>query len=218
MQRLLGLSVLLILFASPVFAQDVPAGSQTPDATKPPTTSAPQDETPPVAKSVSRTEISGGFTLHRYYDYAGAGQTIAMVGGYADIEHNIIQRWLGAELQVSAAYKDQGAPGKLSIYTVMAGPTFYPLGHRKITVFGHILAGEGFYRDTIAASAGFPSQVNTHTSLAWTPGGGIDLNVSRSLSVRVVQLDYTQTKFSGSTFHDHDTRISAGIVYHFGVK
>jgi hypothetical protein len=218
MQRLVGFSIFLILFANPAFAQDVAAGSQAPDATKSSAASAPQDETPPVAKSVSKTEISGGFTLHRFYDYAGSGQTIVMPGGYADIEHNIIQRWLGAELQISAAYKDQGAPGKLGIYTVMAGPTFYPLGHRKITVFGHILAGEGFYRDTIAASAGFPSQVKTYTSLAWTAGAGLDLSVSKSLSVRLAQFDYVQTKFLGGTVHDHDARISVGIVYHFGVK
>jgi len=218
MRRFMGLSVLLILCAIPAFAQDVPASSPTPSTPQAPVSSASPDETPPKAKSVSKTEISGGFTLHRFYQYAGATPTMAMPGGYADIEHNFFQRWLGAELQVSAAYRNQGAPGKLGIYTVMVGPTFYPLGHRKITVFGHFLVGEGFYRDTIAASAGFPSHVNTHTSLAWTPGAGIDLIVSRSLSVRLAQVDYTQTKFLGGTVHDSDLRISVGIVYRFGNK
>jgi hypothetical protein len=216
MQRLFGLSVLFILFAGPAIAQDVPASSQTPDATKTPAAAAPEDKTPPAATSVSRTEISGGFTFHRYYEISG--NTITMPGGYADIEHNIFQRWLGAEIQLSGAYKNQGTLGTLGVYTIMAGPTFYPFGHRRITVFGHLLAGEGFYRNSIAASAGFPAQINTHASLAWTPGAGIDLVVSPRLSVRLAQFDYTQTKFFGGSVHESDTRRSGGIVYHFGVK
>ena len=216
MQRLLGLAVLLTMFAGPAIAQDVPASSQTPDAAKAPVAAAPQDKTAPAATSVSKTEISGGFTFHRYYEITG--DTITMPGGYADVEHNILQRWLGAEIQLSGAYKNLGAPGTLEIYTIMAGPTFYPLGHRKITVFGDVLAGEGYYRNSIAASAGFPSQINTHTSLAWGAGGGIDLNVSRRLSVRLVRFDYTKMKFFAGTAHESDTRVSVGIVYHFGVR
>jgi len=214
MQKLLGVSILLILFASPAMAQDAPASPQSAAPAKSSTDSAVPDTE--ARSSVSRTEISGGFTLHRYYEITGNTQT--MLGGYADIEHNIIQRWLGAEIQVSGAYKNKGAPGRLGIYSIMAGPTLYPLGHRKITLFAHILAGEGYYRNFISASAGFPSQVNTHTSLAWTAGAGLDVNVSKHLAARLAQFDYTQAKFFGGTVHESDTRISFGIVYHFGGK
>jgi len=212
MQKLLGVSILLILFANVAAAQDVPATPQATTPAKDSADSSPQDTA--TRASISKTEISGGFTLHRYYEISGNTQT--MLGGYADIEHNIIQRWLGAEIQVSGGYRNQGAPGKLGIYTVMAGPVLYPLGHRKVTVFGHILVGEGYYRNSIAASAGFPAQVNTRTSFAWTGGGGLDVNVTHHLAVRLAQFDYTQEKFFGGTIHESDTRISVGIVYHFG--
>jgi opacity protein-like surface antigen len=214
MQKLLGIAILLILFANLAMAQDAPSTAQATAPAKSSTDSAAQDTVP--GSNVSKTEISGGFTIHRYYEVTGNTQT--MLGGYADIEHNIIQRWVGAEIQFSGAYKNQGAPGNLGIYTIMAGPTFYPLGHRKITVFAHILAGEGYYRNSIAASAGFPAQVNTHTSFVWTGGAGLDVKVSNHLAVRLAQFDYTQAKFFGGTVHESDTRISVGIVYRFGGK
>jgi len=216
MQRLFGLSVLLFLFAYPAMAQDAPATTQPADATKAPVASTPQDTAaPPTPRSVSKTEVSGGFAIDRYYE-PGNGGNLNLIGGYADLEHNIIQRWLGAEIEAAGGSRNQGLPGTLGLYTILAGPVFYPLGHRKITAFGHILAGEGYYRDSISPSAGFPAQVITRTSLAWTLGGGLDMKISRHLGVRVIQLDYEQTKFFGGSVHESNTRVSFGIVYHFG--
>lgn len=216
MQRLLGLSVFLFLFAIPAMAQETTGTAPPADATKTPPAAVPQDTAaPPSPSSVSKTEVSGGFALNHYYE-PGSGGTLNLIGGYGDIEHNIIQRWLGAEIQAAGGYRNQGVPGTLGIYTIMAGPVFYPLGHRKFTVFGHILAGEGFYRDSIKASVGFPAQVDTHTSLAWTVGAGLDMKLSRHLGVRLAQFDYAQTKFFGGTVHESSTRIAIGIVYHFG--
>src|SRR5580658_4882721 len=107
MQRLLGLSFLLITFAIPAIAQDVPASP--PQATPPPAT---QEAPPPVPVIPSKTEISGGFTLNRYNETTGT--TTTMPGGYGDVEHNIIQRWLGAELQGVGGFRDQGVLGNLS--------------------------------------------------------------------------------------------------------
>jgi hypothetical protein len=215
MQRLVRLSFLLMLFVVPAIAQDSTA-PPAPDvaATKAPDASAKQTAPPPAPAKPSKTEISGGFTFHRYYEVTSS--TTSMPGWYGDVEHNIIQRWLGAEIQGSGGYKSQGVLGNLQIYTLMAGPTFYPFGHRKITPFAHVLLGEGYYRNSIPASTGFPAQLNTHASFAWAGGAGLDLRVSRHLGVRIVQFDYALTKFFGGTVHENDMRFSCGIVYHFG--
>lgn len=220
--KLSGIFVLCVLLGTPALAQDTPAN---PAQDIPATQGAPsnraqsatttEETTPPEPPSVSKTEVSGGFTFHRYYEPA-SGSSLDLIGGYGDVEHNIIQRWLGAELQASGGYKNRGAPGNVGIFTLMAGPTLYPFGHRKVTFFGHILAGEGYYRNSIAPSSGFPAQVNTYTSLAWGVGAGLDLNISRHAAVRIAQFDYVQTKFLGGTVHESDTRVSVGIVYHFG--
>jgi hypothetical protein len=215
MQRLVRLSLLLMLFIVPVMAQDstAPPAPDVP-ATKAPDTAAKQTAPPKALTKPSKTEISGGFTIHRYYEVTGS--TTTMPGWYGDVEHNIIQRWLGAEIQGSGGYKSQGVQGDLQIYTLMVGPTFYPFGHRKITPFAHVLLGEGYYWNSIPASTGFPAQVNTHTSFAWAGGGGLDLRISRHLGVRIVQFDYAETKFFSGTVHENDMRVSVGIVYHFG--
>jgi hypothetical protein len=215
MQRLLGLFSLLILFAIPTIAQDTQAPLAQ-DAPPPAAQNNPAPTAPPAPEIVSRTEISGGFMLHRYNEVSGS--TITMPGGYGDVEHNIIQRWLGVEIQGAGGVSSYGTLGNLSIYSIMAGPDFYPFGHRKITFFGHVLAGEGFYRDSIPASTGFPAEVRSYNSFAWTAGAGLDLRISTHLAVRLAQFDYTETKFLGGTVHENDTRISIGIVYHFGKK
>lgn len=214
MQRLVRLSILMMVFVTPAVAQD--STTNTTQTTTTQTTSTTQTTTKVTATSPSKTEISGGFTLNRYYEITGT--TTSMPGWYGDVEHNIIQRWLGAEIQGVGGYTNQGALGNLSVYTLMAGPAFYPFGHRRITPFAHVLIGEGYYRNAIAPSTGFPAQTITHTSLAWAGGGGLDYRVTRKLSIRLAQFDYTELKFMPGTVHENDMRISGGIVYHFGGK
>jgi hypothetical protein len=47
-------------------------------------------------------------------------------------------------------------------------------------------------------------------------GGGLDINASEHLGVRVVQAEYLLTKFvDGITNRQNSARVSAGVVFRF---
>jgi hypothetical protein len=61
-------------------------------------------------------------------------------------------------------------------------------------------------------------------ALATVVGGGIDINLNKSLAIRAVQADYVMTRFktgpeiffSGLDQHQNNFRLSAGFVIKLG--
>ena len=53
-------------------------------------------------------------------------------------------------------------------------------------------------------------------SFSTTLGGGVDMNVSKLLAVRVFQTDYVLTRFGGDS--QHNFRASAGLVLRLGAR
>jgi hypothetical protein len=58
-----------------------------------------------------------------------------------------------------------------------------------------------------------------YDKFAWAAGGGFDVNVSRRIAVRPVELDYERVNVPGfvseQTFATSGVRYSAGIVFKF---
>ena len=155
MKKLVGLFGLLALFVVPVVAQDSSTApqDQAPTAPAAPTEPVKVKRTYPTPKY----EISGGFTYRTYY--GPNASTIGMKGGYASFDYNFF-RWLGLEgevVGVTGAIKIPNLPADdIRIFTALAGPKIYPLGHRKITPFGHFLYGAGINTTAIPAFSGYP--------------------------------------------------------------
>lgn len=210
MKRLLAFGGLLLAFTIPAAAQSTSSSSSSQDSQQ----SASQ-EAPPAPPIQPRYELSGGYNLRVFTqpNYARIG----LNGGYGSFEYKILSR-ISAAAEVSAGYKNQGINGDLSIYSVMVGPQIYPFRHRrKFTPFAHVLFGEGFYRNSYPAYAGFPAQVKTDRSVTWEGGGGLDWTHSARWAIRVIQLDYAQTKFLGNV-SQANYRLSIGVVYRFTQK
>jgi opacity protein-like surface antigen len=218
MKKLVGLFGLLALFAVPAFAQD--------------SSTAPQDQAPtaPTAPSepvkVKRTyptpkyEISGGFTYRTYY---GPNQsTVGMKGGFASFDYNFF-RWLGLEgelVGVTGPIKIPSRPADdLKVFTALAGPKIYPLGHRKLTPFGHVLFGAGINTTAVPEFSGYPGNSNAKVVQAWEVGGGLDYNLTPHWGIQVIQFDYGVAKFLGKTVPNQSSRrVSFGFVYRFGER
>jgi hypothetical protein len=48
-------------------------------------------------------------------------------------------------------------------------------------------------------------------------GGGVDANISQHFAIRLAQVDYLFTTFQdGFTNHEHNLRITTGLVFRFG--
>jgi hypothetical protein len=203
-------------------AQDQPTTPPaTPSSSSSDSTSAP----PKVALSLdthtpAKFEASFGYTFRTYNGPLGG---VRMNGAYVSGDYNIF-RWLGASAEAVAATRNVGTQsiGTAQSYTVatfMAGPEFYPTLHHKLTPFGHILAGVGGLHFTAPAYAGFGAQDVTSSSLAYEGGVGVDMRIKAHWAVRLIELDYGQTKFyGGSGANQSSVRFSAGVVYLKGQK
>ena len=220
MTKLAGICALLAMFASTTaMAQD----QSTPDQTEPASTSsAPQ--TPKKVKrvyTVSKYELSAGFA-HRSY-YLPGGGSHGLVGWYASGEYNW-KRWLGAEGEVTDTWytlRSAGfPPDTIYIYTFLVGPRFYPLGHRKVTPFGHVLLGGGHYSSATPAFGGFHGSTITSNAYTYEAGGGLDLNLWQHWGIRMIQADFGNANYvqNSSYANRGSTRFSVGFVYHFGAR
>ena len=92
-------------------------------------------------------------------------------------------------------------------HSFLFGPRLSYRTRKGFTPFGHFLLG--------GAHDGGSIHPHSDTRLTWALGGGLDLKVSKRLSLRLIQADYVPIK----AFEiQNNVRISAGIVWHFGKK
>ncbi len=219
MRKVAGICALLAVFAVTTAAQDQSTTDQSEPGSAP---STPQ--TPKKVKrvySASKYEISAGFSRRSYY--APGGGTLGMIGWYASGEYNW-KRWVGAEGEVTETWhtvKIAGFPNDtIHIYTFLAGPRFYPLGHHKVTPFGHILIGGGHYSSATPAFGGFHGATFVYNAYTYEVGGGLDLNLWEHWGIRMVQADFGNANYvqNAGVANRGSTRFSAGFVYHFGAR
>ena len=212
MRKLAGLLTLLLFCIVPVIAQDAPAQAPapTPDTSQPP-------KRIKSAPYFTRYEISGAFAYRSFYAPTGPsiGDTLGMKGWQGSIDYNL-NPWIGVVVEATGTYKNQGVDGKTSVYTGMAGGQLYPFKHHKITPFGRVLYGAGYYELAFPSLSPFPSSSITSSSAAWDVGGGVDYFITRNFGIRAIQLDYDKEEsFKASRV---GYRVSFGVVYRFGRK
>jgi hypothetical protein len=167
------------------------------------------------AQQTAPYEVSAGYSL-RVFTQPGYAR-VGLNGVYGSFDYNIINR-VSASAEVSSGLRNQGVNGDLVISSIMVGPQIFPFGHRhKITPFAHVMFGEGFYRNSYPAYGGFPAQVTTDSKFSWEAGGGVDWIHNSHWAIRVIQLDFAQTKFFANQSQTN-YRASIGVVYRFGQK
>ncbi len=215
MKHLCALCGFLLFFMASTRAQTEQAPPAQPPPAQAPAKAPPAQPPPPQEIEIAPFEISAGYTLRVFTqsNYARIG----LNGAYGSVEYNILSR-IGAIAEVTGGRRNQGPNGDLSIYSILVGPQIYPFKHRrKFTPFAHVLFGEGFYRNDYPAYGGFPRTVTTDAAFSWEAGGGLDVVHSTHWEIRLIQLDFAQTKFLGNQSQTN-YRGSIGIVYRFGEK
>ena len=106
----------------------------------------------------------------------------------------------------------------LTLTSYLAGPRFfYRRPGARITPYGQFLLGAVRATGGLAPanSGGAPSS----TVFGATLGGGVEFNLSRTVTLRVAQVDYFVTTFDNKVDgHQNNLRISTGAAYHFGKR
>ncbi len=146
----------------------------------------------------SKVDVFAGYSF--LHTSPGSGLNSADAHGWeASLTYNW-KRWLGLKADFDGHYCcDQ------SLHNFLFGPQIN-LGHGKLSPFVHGLAG---------VSHGSAAGV-TDDAFAWAVGGGLDIKANDSIAIRIGQVDYLGTHFSGYT--QNNFRFSAGLVLRFGSK
>ncbi|HEY6293080.1 MAG TPA: outer membrane beta-barrel protein [Terriglobia bacterium] len=145
--------------------------------------------------SFPRGELFGGYSFF----YSNAGQHgSGFNGGSGSIAENV-NPWFGGVFDFSTQWHS-GA----NVTTFMYGPVFSYRKDPKITPFVRFLGGG------VRGSVNYLDFSKAQTSWGFDAGGGVDARVTKSLSIRVVQVDYVFSHFSG--VHQDNIRVSVGLL------
>jgi peptidoglycan-associated lipoprotein len=155
------------------------------------------------------------------YEAAGANltynlpNTFFMQGAEAEVHVHIKQGFgvAGSFSETRSGNSGQGIPVNLVVFTVGPRYTSPKFGAKHaVTVFGQGLIGgangfDGLYPEASGAS---PSA----TSHAFQTGGGIDVDCTRRISIRVLQVDWLRTGLPNATNNVQNTlRLGIGVVF-----
>jgi hypothetical protein len=168
---------------------------------------------------VGKYTVFGGFTTVRNrFDYGptgsyGPGAAFYVNGWEASIEREFAP-WIGIVADFSQQYGTASAGPPMEAQQehqtfALFGPQFSLRATHRAIPFAHALMGPSY------GHLGAPQFTFKAFDFTTAVGGGVDIRITRRVSIRAVQVDYlnTTTDFEG----DHATllRISAGIAFRF---
>jgi hypothetical protein len=110
---------------------------------------------------------------------------------------------LNRSIQLAADFGGYTGGGGATLVSYLFGSRFLYRGDR-LTPFAQALFGG------VSETAGLGTYSGS-TSIGLALGGGLDVGVSKSMAIRVVQADYFMTRFVGQT--QNNVRLSFGIVF-----
>lgn len=170
---------------------------------------------PTLAQGRPLFEFNGGYTYQRWdvptvlqppssLNYNGFN-----VGGAFHV-----MNWLALAADITGTYNSQNG-ADTNIYSYLAGPRIYPLGHHKLTPYGHALFG--------VSSLHIPRNIpETEGKFSFAIGGGLDYSLGRHFAIRLGQFDYQRTQFlryaDPSIDNQNNFKYSAGVVVKFGER
>jgi opacity protein-like surface antigen len=158
-----------------------------------------------MAQDTPKAEIFGGYSL-LVADFSHS--SFHLNGGSVSVTENV-NSWFGGMLDFSTQF---GTRSGFSVNSqqIMYGPVFAYRKASSVTPSAHVLLG------AVRGSAGFLGISQPDTDFGLALGGGVDVKLTKIVSIRVIQADYLMTRFLST--HQNNIRASAGIVLNFGKK
>jgi opacity protein-like surface antigen len=156
------------------------------------------------------------------------GSATFNINKYFGIEGNFsYNRGNVGTLKYSGQEGTLDATGKAASFTFMAGPRVAYRGQEKVTPFGHVLFGANRIKLSNECSGNLcedlPAELEifnnqSDTALAFAFGGGIDLNVSKSMAIRAIEFNYIRSNHGEGNydFNIQYTTLSFGVVFKIG--
>jgi outer membrane immunogenic protein len=103
----------------------------------------------------------------------------------------------------------------LSLVSYLFGPRYTFRSRSRFVPFAQFLVGGVHGFD--ALFPGSAASVSNPDAFAFTAGGGLNVDLSRRLGIRLIQADYLQTQLPNDAGdRENHLRLSAGMVFRFG--
>jgi outer membrane immunogenic protein len=173
---------------------------------------------PAARPTQSRADLALDYTyVHSNAPPGGCG-CFNLNGGSAtfgwQIGHSHIA--IVGDVSVAEAGKISSTGYGLTLSTFTAGARYqFRLAHSPLHPFGQVLAGVAHGSGSLVDGQN-PSVSNSGGTFAGNAGGGVDLNLTHRLSIRLVEADDVATTFNnGDNDHQNNLRLSSGLVFHF---
>jgi opacity protein-like surface antigen len=156
-----------------------------------------------VAQETTKAEVFAGYQWTSV-DF-GSGVSRQNFNGFNGAVTGYFNKNVGITADFSGNYKTiEGVSAK--VYTYTFGPTFrVPMD--KATPFFHALFGGAH------ASANFEGSGGSSSGFAYAIGGGLDVNASKNVAIRIGQFDFLGTRIEST--NQKNFRYSGGIVFKF---
>jgi hypothetical protein len=176
-------------------------------------------------------------------EYQPHNMNFQMYGWEGTVVENV-NHWLGGEIDLGGFYNSPNAsflypasellspspnfartvPVILRDHTLLFGPRFTVRRGGPVVFFVHLPFGVAFANASLSESAVVASNfdvlpvgtIKTSHGIAFSPGAGIDVRLSRKLMFRAIQVDYLITHLYGE--RQDNVRVSAGVNFTFGEK
>ncbi len=189
-----------------------------------------------AAQETPKVDVFAGYSLFHFDDqglqdnlntaFPGCCNFTKILHGWEGAVQYNINKTFGVVADFSGHYGPPievvGGPSvDAAAYNVLFGPQVNLRG-KRFSGYAHTMLGFNRIRiDAIPAPVNSPTF--TQTSFAWAIGGGLDLNASKLISIRLGQLDYILTTQDFNLpvsvgGHQNNLRYSAGVVFHLGSK
>jgi hypothetical protein len=191
-----------------------------------------------TAQNNPKFEVFGGYSLERI-SACGAPQNMNYIflpcsmiedgfstpapynGWTASLTH-FVYKFVGVTADFAGHYGtttesgDGRASAFTSRYSYMVGPVAAFRAKNSGTLFAHALFGGVSNNFGNVPGGGFHSNNPNYTLFAWAVGGGLDLNATPLLAVRLFQLDYERVNVpSGAEPAVAGFRYATGVVFKF---
>jgi opacity protein-like surface antigen len=166
------------------------------------------------ATAIAQAQESRGMEVSGQYQYIrimpGQGAPSANCQGAGGTFAANLNAWAAIVGDLGFC-KITGLPSGSSSHEVnyLFGPRLAYHNTGRLTPYAQVLFGGA--RAT-ASLTGFPS--TSVNSFAMTFGGGADIQLTRHVAFRAIQLEYMYTHFSG--VKQNNLRLQSGLVYRFG--
>lgn len=158
------------------------------------------------AQDAPKAELYGGYSAVFTQDFTLNGWQASVAGNLKD--------WLGMVAEFGGAYDSDTVflgRRKATLYSYLFGPRFSRRGGGRMTPFVHALFGGVHAKAEIQGSEVNGSESENGFGMAM--GGGLDVNLTEAVALRVIQANYFLTRVQGDSASN--ARISAGVVIRF---